>query len=539
MSNFNFKTKNKFINERIKYFKDNISFIDLYIVKILDDSKSIFLKNILDKFIDRYHSKVLNSKNPKDPKIEDDYENKGRCELVIAQNFKKLFNYPILTINANSYKADILSHFLFANLLSLFFLNHKVSFTNHYNNFNLINFNIDNDLGIIMQIESHYCCLYICDGKQKFYNDNNKIVYDCEWQDILSKSTNLYVEEDKNFSFINYDTHPNKQKLKKVFYLTVISKHTRDSDLDEEIINILKKNYSSIKDRELQFLLGIKFSNGSGVAQDNAEAERWWRLAAAQGDIRSQYALGLMFQKGQGVARDDAEAVRWYRLAAAQGDSIAQYELGLILDKGVAEDNAEAVRWYRLAAEQGFVLAQLKLGFKLLNGVEQEKTEAERWFRLAAEKGNIDAQYKLGIMYENGQVVHQDYVEAVKWYRLAAEKRDIDAQFKMGTMYEKGRGVHQDYAEAALWYDLAAERGDRESQFKLGMMYENGQGVHQDYVEAVQWYRLAADQGDREAQFKMGMMYENGRGVARNDKEAKRWYRIAAQNGHPEARENI
>jgi hypothetical protein len=69
---------------------------------------------------------------------------------------------------------------------------------------------------------------------QKYYNDNNKQVYDCTWQDILSKSTNLYIEEDKNFSFINYDAHPNKEKLKKVFYLTVISKHTRDSDLDEE-----------------------------------------------------------------------------------------------------------------------------------------------------------------------------------------------------------------------------------------------------------------------------------------------------------------
>ena len=117
MTSFNFYTKNKFINERIKYFQDHPSFRDSYIVKMLDDSKSIFLKSLLDKFIDRYHSKVLNFKNPKAPdEIEDNYENKGRCELVIAQNFKKLFEYPILTIYEDSYKANILSHFLFATL---------------------------------------------------------------------------------------------------------------------------------------------------------------------------------------------------------------------------------------------------------------------------------------------------------------------------------------------------------------------------------------------------------------------------------------
>ena len=371
MSSFNFKTKNKFINERIKYFKDNLSFIDLYIVKILDDSKSIFLKNILDKFIDRYHSKVLNSKNPKDPKIEDDYENKGRCELVIAQNFKKLFNYPILTINANSYKADILSHFLFANLLSLFFLNHKVSFTNHYNNFNLINFNIDNDLGIIMQIESHYCCLYICDGKQKFYNDNNKIVYDCEWQDILSKSTNLYVEEDKNFSFINYDTHPNKQNLKKVLCLTVISKHTTDSDLDKEIKNIMANNFFNIKDRELQYKIGYNYHTGSnGLKQNYKKAEEFYRKSAEQGNEYAQYELANILYKQQNYK----EAVKLYRLVANSEynfSNFAQYILGEMNYNGI--------------------------------GIPVNYSKAARMYRKAAIQGNEDAINKLMIMFEKNQ----------------------------------------------------------------------------------------------------------------------------------------
>jgi TPR repeat protein len=467
MTSFNFYTKNKFINERIKYFQDNLSFIDLYIVKILDDSKSIFLKNILDKFIDRYHSKVLNSKNPKAPEILDDYENKGRCELVIAQNFKKLFEYPILTLYKDSYEADILSQFLFANLLSLFFFKHKVSFTNHYDNFNLINFDINNDLGIIIQIESHYCCLYICDGRQKFYNDNNKIVYDCEWINLLKTTNTLYVEKDKNFSFINYDSHPNKQNLKKVFYLTVISKHTRDSDLDKEIKDILKNNYSSIKERELQFLLGFKFSNGSGVAEDKAEAVRWYRLAAAQGHVGAQYYLGLMFQEGQGVAQDDAEAVRWLRLSAEQGDANAQFSLGWMFyhGEGVAQDDAEAVRWLRLSAEQG----------------------------------DADAQFSLGRMFYHGEGVAEDKAEAVRWLRLSAEQGDADAQYNLGWMFANGSGVAQDKAEAVRWYHLAAAQGYAAAQNNLGWMFYHGDGVAQDKAEAVRLYRLAAAQGNVDA----------------------------------------
>ena len=69
------------------------------------------------------------------------------------------------------------------------------------------------------------------------------------------------------------------------------------------------------------------FHTGQGVAQDYAEAIRWYRLAAAQGDADAQFNLGLMFEKGQDVAKDKAEAIRWYRLAAAQGDADAIAEL--------------------------------------------------------------------------------------------------------------------------------------------------------------------------------------------------------------------
>ena len=104
----------------------------------------------------------------------------------------------------------------------------------------------------------------------------------------------------------------------------------------------------------------VAYHNGEGVAQDDAEAVRWWRLAAEQGNVSAQYKLGVAYDIGEGVAQDYAEAVRWYRLAAEQGNASAQYNLGVAyyFGEGVAQDYAEAVRWLRLAAEQGDARAQ-------------------------------------------------------------------------------------------------------------------------------------------------------------------------------------
>jgi uncharacterized protein len=57
------------------------------------------------------------------------------------------------------------------------------------------------------------------------------------------------------------------------------------------------------------------------LVQDYAEAVKWYRLAAEQGNANAQYNLGVMYDNGDGVVQDYAEAVKWYRLAAEQGNA--------------------------------------------------------------------------------------------------------------------------------------------------------------------------------------------------------------------------
>jgi TPR repeat protein len=65
-----------------------------------------------------------------------------------------------------------------------------------------------------------------------------------------------------------------------------------------------------------------------GLTKDEAEAVRWYRKSADQGNALGQNNLGSMYQFGLGgLTKDEAEAVKWYRKAAAQGQEKAQENL--------------------------------------------------------------------------------------------------------------------------------------------------------------------------------------------------------------------
>ena len=71
-------------------------------------------------------------------------------------------------------------------------------------------------------------------------------------------------------------------------------------------------------DAEAQVTLGLAYSFGRGVPQDDVEAVRWYRLAADQGNGDAQLWLGLMYANGEGVPEDDVTAHMWFDLAASR-----------------------------------------------------------------------------------------------------------------------------------------------------------------------------------------------------------------------------
>ena len=68
---------------------------------------------------------------------------------------------------------------------------------------------------------------------------------------------------------------------------------------------------------------------GQGIPKDDAEAVRWWKKAAEQGNVEAEGNLGTAYGLGVGVPKDEAESVRWHTKAANNGNAASQLSLGL------------------------------------------------------------------------------------------------------------------------------------------------------------------------------------------------------------------
>ena len=83
------------------------------------------------------------------------------------------------------------------------------------------------------------------------------------------------------------------------------------------------------------------------------------KRTAEGGNADAQNKLGERYSLGFGVAQNDAEAKKWYQRAADQGHADAQYHLGM--KYAIEQNDAEAKKWFHKAADQGHELAKAML----------------------------------------------------------------------------------------------------------------------------------------------------------------------------------
>ena len=67
---------------------------------------------------------------------------------------------------------------------------------------------------------------------------------------------------------------------------------------------------------------------GASIRAQDEQALAELRARAEAGDAASQFNLGFRYATGEGVPEDDAEAARWFRLAAEQGHASASTTSG-------------------------------------------------------------------------------------------------------------------------------------------------------------------------------------------------------------------
>ncbi len=360
-------------------------------------------------------------------------------------------------------------------------------------------------------------------------------------------------------------------------------------------------------------------------AGDPEEAFELLQVNAGYGNVRSQYLLGLLYVLGEGVAEDEQQAINWFKQSADQGYAPSQCQLGManLYGYGMPVDQHTAVRWMEGAVRDEDSVCNYHYGKMLLHGwgTDADTTRAKDLLTRAAEEGKAEAAFLLGTTWERQnrlgiarnwyrkadelrQEGMQEFISAVslkirdfeeskskgfrlrlpkirmprfirgggdaepdttssEWQRKNEQDKSADrarvmirqkeytralnllignaagghaeSQMLLGKMNLNGQGLPQSNGEAFKLFKKAAEKNNAEAQFWLGDMHFKGTAPEFSSAKGLSWYEKAGNNGNMRAQFKLGSLYYKGEVVTINHVKAFKWFEKAAQQGHLEA----
>jgi uncharacterized protein len=250
---------------------------------------------------------------------------------------------------------------------------------------------------------------------------------------------------------------------------------------------------------------GAEYEIGTLLAEREgytAEAERFWREAAAAGNVQAQEKLAELYhdRRQYVTARSyGAEVVAQYRAQAKQGDVGAMRRLANAYDEGVLTnaDPEAHWQWVERAAEAGDVVSQAALARAYLEGRDRpvDGARGQEWAERAIAQGDAAAKAYLGRALLRGEVLPANPVRAETLLRQAAEAGHSGAQTDLGRAYLTGSPLPRNPAAGLRWLELAISQGSSSAMTVLGYAYWNGDGVPQDQAEGKELLGRAAELG--------------------------------------------
>jgi uncharacterized protein len=304
-------------------------------------------------------------------------------------------------------------------------------------------------------------------------------------------------------------------------------------------------------DAEAQYLLGIAYNAGEGVAADPERTGYWLRRSATRGFSRAQFAYGQRLYWGWGGGEiNKAEGFDWWLVAAENGNASAMLEIGKAYLYGregaPGKDLAKAEEYFNQALSLGATEAETDLGrLYTAKAEEAQKTgDAEAlqranetrlaYFQQGAQKGSSGSMSWLARMYRYGDYVELDLQKAIEWYTKSVSAGDIDAALELAKLYRDESAAEfgeAQYEEAAKYFRIAIDLGSTIAGFELADLIRNGKiEVTPDTKrEAIQLYEQAAADGSLRAAARLSDIYFKGDLAAKDLKKAEEYGLMALE----------
>ena len=227
---------------------------------------------------------------------------------------------------------------------------------------------------------------------------------------------------------------------------------------------------AAARDQWTSLLLSGKIASIGGDA-----GLKWIAAKASAGDLTAIMILAEAYDNGTGIAPDRAQAEKWYRLALVLHDSLdAEFRLGRLLlglpaawrvpgDEEWSPNEADrkanrpfgAVWFASKPTENEDKAIQLRPGI----------VEGERLLEAAARRGHAEAQYALGMALVGGMELPFDMATGIGWLEAAAAQGLPEAMMALAGYAANGQGFFaKDPIRAYVMYDLAAASGEGDAK---------------------------------------------------------------------------
>lgn len=302
----------------------------------------------------------------------------------------------------------------------------------------------------------------------------------------------------------------------------------------------LRKKAAELGNSLAQLNLFVQYYNGTHVPANKAEAIKWLKASAENGNLNAQFELGRTYINDWGVLpQDQVKGVALYKSAAMKGHSRAIVALGAAYTSGLGvEKNASmALDWLKKAPEKEAALMIGMIYAQGGKGVQQDRELAEMWFRKSSDPG-AKAMLPLLYMLEDYGAVDKD-----KIISLAQEvEPDLDGELR-GTVQSILAVVYLqkgNWKDTIYWLTKASQSGSSDSQYMLGLLLLTGENVGKDIKNGRYWLTEASRNGDTDAALVLGASYMEDDGLGGGDLvSARYWLEIGEVAGSVEAVELI
>ena len=282
------------------------------------------------------------------------------------------------------------------------------------------------------------------------------------------------------------------------------------------------------------FYCGKLLLEGMGVQQDKKGGANYLLEAANAGFPQAMYYVGSCYMDGNGLVRNPEQGIKWYQSAAGKEVGKAQWALAncYLHGKGVVVNYDQAMYWFAESVVKGHKRAFRRLVsdsipdspfIAYLRGMKayaaKDFEEALKQFKAVEKAKNVEGKTMQGVILCNSAYEKYNLKKGIKLLSSAAESNP-QAMYLLAGLYEAGKGVEKNMATSLSFFTRSAEAGYAPAECALADIYYEGRGTEQDYSMAVKWYSKADEQGqlNKNAAERYASCYENGWGGLEMDK---------------------